>query len=62
MFNNDDRKRLYKEAKSFLTLRQKRKKYVADFRADGIDPSIKEAAVQDAKDAAIKSAKEHASV
>jgi radical SAM superfamily enzyme YgiQ (UPF0313 family) len=58
MFDNNDRKRLYKEAKSYLSLRQKRKKYVADYKADGIDPSIKEA--KDAKDA--ETAKEHASV
>jgi hopanoid biosynthesis associated radical SAM protein HpnJ len=41
IFNNDERKRLYKEAKCYLSLRNKRKKYVADFRADGVDPSLK---------------------
>jgi hopanoid biosynthesis associated radical SAM protein HpnJ len=30
MFNSNDRKRLYKEAKEYLTLRSKRKKYVLD--------------------------------
>jgi len=59
MFDSNDRKRLYKEAKSFLSLRQKRKKYVADFKADGIDPSIKEAAEHNA---AMDAAKERASV
>jgi hopanoid biosynthesis associated radical SAM protein HpnJ len=58
MFDNNDRKRLYKEAKSFMSLRQKRKKYVADYKADGIDPSIKEAADHDA----IEANKERASV
>lgn len=32
-FNNEERKRLYKEAKSFLTLRAARKKYVKEKRA-----------------------------
>jgi hopanoid biosynthesis associated radical SAM protein HpnJ len=35
MFDSGDRKRLYKEARSFLSLRSKRKKYVADQRAGG---------------------------
>jgi hypothetical protein len=43
MFNNSDRKRLYKEAKAYLELRQKRKKYVAEYKATGSDPSLKEA-------------------
>jgi hypothetical protein len=30
MFDNHDRKRLYKEAKDYLSLRAKRKKYVSD--------------------------------
>src|SRR5277367_260370 len=50
MFNNQDRARLYKEAKSFMSLRQKRKKYVADYKADGIDPSIKEAELEATKE------------
>ena len=33
MFKSDDRKRLYKEAKEFLTLRASRKKAVAEARA-----------------------------
>ena len=32
MFDNHERKRLYKEAKSYLALRHKRKKYVAEHR------------------------------
>ena len=34
MFDNNDRKRLYKEAKEYLALRSKRKQYVADKKAD----------------------------
>jgi radical SAM superfamily enzyme YgiQ (UPF0313 family) len=34
IFDNDERSRLYKEAKSYLSLRQKRKKYVAEQKAD----------------------------
>jgi hopanoid biosynthesis associated radical SAM protein HpnJ len=34
IFNNGERSRLYKEAKSFLSLRHKRKKYVADGKAN----------------------------
>jgi hypothetical protein len=34
-FNGEERKRLYKEAKSFLTLRAARKKYVKEKRAQG---------------------------
>jgi radical SAM superfamily enzyme YgiQ (UPF0313 family) len=41
VFDGHERKRLYKEAKTYLTLRQKRKKYVADFRSSGSDPSLK---------------------
>ncbi len=41
MFNNNDRKRLYKEAKSYLSLRHKRQKYVAEYKAAGVDPSLK---------------------
>jgi hopanoid biosynthesis associated radical SAM protein HpnJ len=33
IFDNDERSRLYKEAKAYLTLRHKRKKYVADQKA-----------------------------
>ena len=34
MFDNHERKRLYKEAKEYLSLRAKRKKYVAEQKAD----------------------------
>jgi hopanoid biosynthesis associated radical SAM protein HpnJ len=37
-FDSNDRKRLYKEAKAFLTLRASRKKYVKEKRAQG--PSV----------------------
>jgi hypothetical protein len=30
MFNNEDRRRLYKEAREYLALRSKRKQYVKD--------------------------------
>jgi hypothetical protein len=33
VFNNEERKRLYKEAKAFMTLRAARKKYVKEKRA-----------------------------
>lgn len=33
LFNNDERKRLYKEAREYLALRSKRKKFVADQRS-----------------------------
>jgi hypothetical protein len=33
IFDNEERSRLYKEAKAYLTLRHKRKKYVADQKA-----------------------------
>ena len=33
IFNNTERKRLYKEAKSYMSLRSKRKQYVADEKA-----------------------------
>jgi hypothetical protein len=33
IFDNHERSRLYKEAKSFLSLRHKRKKYVSDQKA-----------------------------
>ena len=43
MFDGNDRKRLYKEAKSYLSLRHKRKKYVAEYKAAGsIRPRSKE--------------------
>ena len=47
-----------------MSLRQKRKKYVADYKADGIDPSIKEAADHNAAihNAASEAGKERASV
>ena len=33
IFDNSERKRLYKEAREYLSLRAKRKKYVADMKA-----------------------------
>ena len=33
MFNGSERKRLYKEAREYLSLRSKRKKYVKEQRA-----------------------------
>jgi len=33
LFDSGDRKRLYKEAREYLALRSKRKKFVADERA-----------------------------
>ncbi len=36
IFHNDERSRLYKEAKSFLSLRHKRKKYVAEGKANRV--------------------------
>ncbi len=36
IFHNDERARLYKEAKSFLSLRHKRKKYVAEGKANRV--------------------------
>ncbi len=47
MFNSTDRKRLYKEAKSYMSLRHKRQKYVADYRAAGVDPALKEAGIEE---------------
>jgi hopanoid biosynthesis associated radical SAM protein HpnJ len=41
IFNGQERKRLYKEATTYLKLHQKRKKYVADYRATGTDPSLR---------------------
>src|SRR5438045_2736822 len=38
VFNNMERKRLYKEAKAFMKLRAARKKYVADRRHDAALP------------------------
>src|SRR6185369_15984333 len=40
MFNNQERKRLYKEAKAFLTLRASRKKYVKEKLANAPTPPI----------------------
>jgi radical SAM superfamily enzyme YgiQ (UPF0313 family) len=40
MFKSDERKRLYKEAKSFLKLRASRKKYVEEKRANAPTPSL----------------------
>jgi hypothetical protein len=37
VFNSKSRKRLYKEAKDFFSLRAKRRKYVADQRAGALD-------------------------
>jgi radical SAM superfamily enzyme YgiQ (UPF0313 family) len=34
IFDNDERSRLYKEARSYMSLRSKRKKYVAEQKAD----------------------------
>src|SRR5262249_31096540 len=36
MFDSDDRKRLYKEAREYLALRSKRKQWVADKKADAV--------------------------
>jgi hypothetical protein len=36
IFHNDERKRLYKEAREYLALRSKRKQYVADKKADAL--------------------------
>jgi hopanoid biosynthesis associated radical SAM protein HpnJ len=58
MFDSNDRKRLYKEAKTYLSLRHKRQKYVADYRATGTDPSLRVPVAKDAK----KESKEHVSV
>jgi hypothetical protein len=33
IFDNSERKRLYKEAREYMSLRQKRKKYVEDMKA-----------------------------
>ena len=43
IFDGHERKRLYKEAKTYLSLRHKRKKYVADYKASGADPSLQRA-------------------
>ena len=58
LFDNNDRKRLYKEAKTYLSLRHKRQKYVADYQASGTDPSLRPVAAKPAK----KEAEEHVSV
>src|SRR5689334_21967663 len=58
IFDNHERKRLYKEAKTYLSLRHKRKKYVADYKASGTDPSLRPPAVKETK----KEAEEHVSV
>jgi hopanoid biosynthesis associated radical SAM protein HpnJ len=55
IFDGDERSRLYKEARSYLSLRQKRKKYVADVKAGRIDPSLAPSEV-------IEGAEERASV
>ncbi len=36
VFDNHERKRLYKEARDYMSLRAKRKKFVADHRADAL--------------------------
>jgi hopanoid biosynthesis associated radical SAM protein HpnJ len=41
-FNGEERRRLYKEAKAFLTLRAARKKYVKEKRAETPKPVVKE--------------------
>jgi hopanoid biosynthesis associated radical SAM protein HpnJ len=55
VFDGHERSRLYKEARSYLSLRQKRKKYVADVKAGRIDPSL-------APSEAMERAQERASV
>ena len=58
MFNSNDRRRLYKEAKSYLSLRHKRQKYVADYqgRRRGLHQgaALKEAALNEAGTQALK--------
>ena len=39
IFNNDERRRLYKEAREYLALRRKRKKFVADERQHASAPA-----------------------
>jgi hypothetical protein len=36
LFDNNDRRRLYKEAKAYMSLRHKRQKYVAARKADRV--------------------------
>ena len=36
----NDRARLYKEAKSYMSLRSKRKKYVADYKAGRLESTV----------------------
>ena len=43
MFDNHERKRLYKEAKDYLSLRAKRKKYVAEQKAGRLRPAAERA-------------------
>jgi len=38
IFNNEDRRRLYKEAREYLALRKKRKQFVADERQLASEP------------------------
>ena len=44
IFNGPERRRLYKEARSYLSLRSKRKKYVADHKAGRLDQAAEERA------------------
>jgi radical SAM superfamily enzyme YgiQ (UPF0313 family) len=43
IFNNSERKRLYKEAREYLTLRAKRKKYVAEMKAGAMSQAGEQA-------------------
>jgi hypothetical protein len=40
MFNNDERKRLYKEAREYLALRSKRKQFVKEHREQKETPAV----------------------
>jgi radical SAM superfamily enzyme YgiQ (UPF0313 family) len=44
IFDGPERRRLYKEARSYLSLRAKRKKYVADHKAGRLDQAAEERA------------------
>src|SRR5262249_18356709 len=39
IFDGHERKRLYKEARSYLSLRSKRKKYISDLRSGALEPA-----------------------
>ena len=49
IFNNEERSRLYKEAKSYLTLRQKRKKFVAETRLCELPNNLPRARIDKSK-------------